>query len=294
MKVRDWLQEATQRLASASLQCADPRLHAQQILESVAGWTTAQVLSRNDDGLDSYLVPKLESFLARRCTGEPFQYILGRESFWKDEFHVGPGVLIPRRETEHVVEFLSGLKIPGARVVELGAGSANIGVSTLREQRGWRWVACEQSPDAFTFARKNIESCLGKDAAVVERVPATLAAGSYTLIPGDFFTIAPQGAPWDAVVSNPPYVATSEIPTLSKEVRKEPTMALDGGADGLDFVRLLAQESRKLLKLGGWLVLEIGSDQKSEGLEIFANLGYEEVRVVNDLAGLPRVLTGHI
>ena len=294
--VGEWLDEATHRIGSADLQCADPRRHAHQILEAVLGWSMAKILARTEEELGSDALGHLEAFLSRRLGGEPFQYILGRESFWKDEFSVGPGVLIPRRETEHVVEFLASLPLTHARVVELGAGSGNIGISTLREKPQWIWFAAEKSAQAFEFARRNSLRLLDARASVLveplEKSKASDLGGTYTLYHGDFFALAPAQGPWDVVVSNPPYVATAEIPTLAKEVRREPALALDGGADGLDFVRRIAQVSQDLLKPGGWLVLEIGSDQRGGGLEILSSLGYEQVNVLADLAGLARVLIG--
>jgi release factor glutamine methyltransferase len=280
MKVADWLNQATQALQAAALECADPRLHARQILEGVTGWTAAQCLTRSEAMLDKDQLAELTRFLARRTAGEPYQYILGREWFWKDVFEVGPGVLIPRRETEHVVSFLAALPLERARVVELGAGTGNIGISVLREKPNWEWFSCEKSEAAAAYASKNSSRLLAGTGA------------RYFLAHADFFDFAPKFAPWDVVVSNPPYVATHEIAGLSREVRHEPPSALDGGMDGLGVVRQLAESSIKLLKSGGWLVLEIGSDQQAKGLEILNNLGYEQVSVIADLAGLPRVLVG--
>lgn len=281
LQIGEWIQSATARLKAGGVSCGDYALHARQIAEHCLNLSTTQILLDSTLALSSESHAQLESFLARRLRGEPLQYIAGREFFWKSEFRVGPGVLIPRRETEHVIEYLCSLPDPVANVVELGAGSGNIGISVVLERPRWIWKAVEKSPLAYSYAAHNAQAILG-------------AAGThgYHLLQGDFFAQVPAVPTFDLLVSNPPYIASAEIATLSKEVQNEPREALDGGPTGLDIVDRLARAGLQCLKPGGRVVLEIGSDQEAAGLEIFRTLGYVQTSVRKDLAGLPRVLVG--
>lgn len=281
LQIGEWIHSATARLKAGGVSCGDYAHHARQIAEHCLHLTAAQILSNQTSALSPQSQAQLESFLSRRLQGEPLQYITGREYFWKSEFRVGPGVLIPRRETEHVIEYLCSLPNPVANVVELGAGSGNIGISLLQERPQWTWKAVEKSPLAHSYAAANAQAILGP--------PGT---HGYQLVQGDFFALVPQVPTFDLLVSNPPYIASAEIDTLSKEVQNEPREALDGGQTGLDFVERLARAGLRCLKPGGRLVLEIGSDQEAAGLEILRTLGYVQPSVLKDLAGLPRVLVG--
>jgi release factor glutamine methyltransferase len=281
MQIGEWIQNATARLKAGGVSCGDYGHHARQIAEHCLHLTAAQILSDQNCELSAQSQAQLESFLSRRLQGEPLQYIAGHEYFWKSQFRVGPGVLIPRRETEHVIEYLCSVPDSVASVVELGAGSGNIGISLLLERPGWSWKAVEKSPLAYSYAADNAHRILGSP-----------GKHGYHLVQGDFFALMPQVPMFDFLVSNPPYIASAEIDTLSKEVQNEPREALDGGPTGLAFLERLARAGLQCLKPGGRVVLEIGSDQEAAGLEIFRTLGYVQTSVLKDLAGLPRVLVG--
>lgn len=278
MKVADYISEGRARLAAAGLECADPQLHMKQILEFVLGWTLSDVVLRSENELSPAEVDKLESFLRRRLTGEPFQYIAGEEWFWKSRFSVGPGVLIPRRETELITEHLLK-RVPqtSAKVAELGPGSGNIGLTMLQEKPDWKWHAFELNPETLPYLKENRRVLLPAEA-------------KYHIHAEDFFTGAPKFAPYDLLVSNPPYVASQDWPTLSKEVRSEPRLALDGGAQGIEILSRLLAEAVSLLKPSGVFVSEIGSDQRELAVEVAARFPFAAIEVLSDYAGLPRVL----
>src|SRR5262249_25882763 len=144
MKIRECILEGKQRLERAGLQCADPLLHMKQIVEFVLGWSSTDLYRHWEEDFPQDARARLEALLERLLRGEAFQYLTGEEWFWESRFRVGPGVLIPRRETELLVETLLADE-PGSkvRVAELGAGSGNIGISVLQERPDWEWHAFE-------------------------------------------------------------------------------------------------------------------------------------------------------
>lgn len=282
MYVREFILHHRARLAQAGLECADPLLHMKQLVEAGLGIDSTRLYLRWESELTPEELAKLEPMVERRLTGEPFQYIVGYEDFWKDRFRVGPGCLIPRRETEVLVERLLAVAPASAcRIAELGPGSGCIGISALREQPEWEWFAYELNPQSLTYLRTNRDALLPPNAA-------------FHIVPGDFFELARKNAPFDWLVSNPPYVASGELPALSREVRHEPSLALDGGASGLETLEKLALEAKRLLKPRGSVLFEIGSDQGTSARVVFEAAGLLDVSVIKDYAGLPRVIQARI
>ena len=232
-------------------------------------------------------------FLHERLKGQPTQYITRTQEFWGRDFHVEKGVLIPRPETEHVIEQALALLVPAramappvsqrvdatdtnlrttTRVLDIGTGSGILAVTLAVETKA-RVCATEISPDALRIARANAAR-LG---AHVDFVRCDLGA-------------AFAAAAFDLVVSNPPYIASAEIDALQREVREwEPRAALDGGPDGLAVFRRLIPDAARLLRPGGWLILEIGATQ-AESVSGLLGPGWRECTVTPDLAGLPRVV----
>lgn len=232
-------------------------------------------------------------FLHERLKGQPTQYITRTQEFWGRDFHVEKGVLIPRPETEHVIEQALALLVPAramappvsqrvdatdtnlrttTRVLDIGTGSGILAVTLAVETKA-RVCATEISPDALRIARANAAR-LG---AHVDFVRCDLGA-------------AFAAAAFDLVVSNPPYIASAEIDALQREVREwEPRAALDGGPDGLAVFRRLIPDAARLLRPGGWLILEIGATQ-AESVSGLLGPGWRECSVTPDLAGLPRVV----
>jgi len=274
VKIRDYIAAGKSRIAAAGLECADPLLHMRQIVAAGMGWSTTQLYLHWEEELTPEAEAKLEALMKRRLTGEPYQYIVGEEWFWRSRFAVGPGVLIPRRETELLVETaLQRLPATALRIAELGPGSGNIGISCLLERPQWEWHGFELNPESLPYLEENLRT-----------------VDSYKLHRGDFFELAKKYGPYDAILSNPPYVKGSEWPGLSKEVRSEPKMALDGGVSGLEIVSRLVRDSVYLLKPGGILALEIGNDQEESSRQLAEGNSFTQVEVLKDYSGHPRLL----
>lgn len=209
-------------------------------------------------------------YLHERMQGKPTQYITKRQEFYGRMFRVVPGVLIPRPETEHLVELVISRTGAGARVLDIGAGSGCIGV-TLALETGARVVSTDISEEALEVARRNAEAL---EAAV-------------GFVQGDLGGAFRPGA-FDVVVSNPPYVPDGDRDGLAREVREwEPGTALFAGADGLDVYRRLIPEAARVLRPGGLLAMEFGFGQAAAMGELLG--GWDAVEIQNDLAGIPRV-----
>ena len=282
MTLAEWAKSVLSKIVASKIQCADPVLHAKQILSHLLGMEMSKVIGAWDDEIESsQLEPALSRFLERRLSGEPFQYITGHEWFWNSRFEVGPGVLIPRRDTEIIVEHTLSLFPANVsiRVAELGPGSGNIGISLLQERPSWHWFAIEKNPESVPYLERN-------------RAQNLPPSAGYFFIVGDFFEEAAKQAPYDLIISNPPYISTEEMKTLPLEVQYEPRLALESGAKGLDTIAQLAQQSLNWLAPGGLLVTEIGAFQEKSVMEIFSHEGYVGPVCIRDYAGLPRVASG--
>ena len=213
--------------------------------------------------------------IARRCERVPLQHITGEQEFMGLPFRVTPDVLIPRQDTEVLVEECLRHLAPGNIFLDLCTGSGCILVSLLHYAKGTFGTGADLSGKALAVAKGNVEAN-GVEARLVQ---------------GDLFE--PVTGTFDLIVSNPPYIASAEIETLAPEVRKhEPRMALDGTADGLFFYRRIVQESPSYLKEGGWLCMEIGYDQGAAVQQLMEARGFVTVSVIKDLAGLDRVVSG--
>ncbi len=250
------MKDAIERLRAAGVD--NPRLDARVLREAAV-----------DDA-------EFQSFIQRRVAREPVAYIAGHKEFWSLDFEVGPGALIPRPETETLIEQLLA-RFPDRAapldILDLGTGTGCLLVTALQEYRHARGTGVDSSAEALGWARRNVEK--------------HHLQGRATLIEGDFAQIA--GA-YDVILSNPPYIRSEDIVALDPEVRRyEPAVALDGGPDGLDAYRALGPVLRSLLKPGGLAFLEIGIGQ---GDAVGPLLGLEIPGIVPDLAGIPRVVIG--
>ena len=213
--------------------------------------------------------------IARRCERVPLQHITGEQEFMGLPFRVTPDVLIPRQDTEVLVEECLRHLAPGNIFLDLCTGSGCILVSLLHYAKGTFGTGADLSGKALSVAKGNVEAN-GVEARLVQ---------------GDLFE--PVTGTFDLIVSNPPYIASAEIETLTPEVREhEPRMALDGTADGLFFYKRIVQESPSYLKEGGWLCMEIGYDQGAAVQQLMEARGFVTVSVIKDLAGLDRVVSG--
>lgn len=259
MTVGEWIADATVRLAGFE----SARLEAQILAAHALGVDRTWVLVHPDHDF-----PDLagEHLLQRRLTGEPLPYILGSKEFYGRRFAVGPGVLIPRPETEHLVEV--ALTLPGTKkVLDIGTGSGCIGLTLKLERPAWEVTLVDISDKALRYAEQNVRD-LG---------------ASVDLRLGDFGEVVKQG--FDLVVSNPPYVA--ETDELGPGVREfEPATALFAEESGLAIYRRLAEEIPKPADV----IVEIGRGQESAVRELFEASGWHWKGTTNDLAGIPRVL----
>lgn len=243
MTIREALRLAEARLEQAGVPDAD--VDAAYLLASVLKEDT---LAMRINGHRELAAPQQAAFDAlcdRRAAREPLQYILGETEFMGLTFHVEPGVLIPRADTEILVEKALAWMKPGARVLDIGTGSGAIAVSLAKLGRQAQVTAVDVSDRALEIARRNAE----RNGAAVEFVKS------------DCFS-ALKGRKYDMIVSNPPYISEDEMRGLMPEVTREPELALFGGADGLDFYRRISREAPEYLNEGGCLLFEIGWLQK--------------------------------
>jgi release factor glutamine methyltransferase len=268
------LQAARARLAATS---RNPRRDAEVLLAHVLRCDQAALLTHPERLLSAVESDQLESFLKRRLASEPMQYITGSQEFFGLLFEVTPAVLIPRPETEHLVETaLEHLGGKAARVVDVGTGSGAIAVSLAQARPQSHVTAVDLSPAALEVARRNAQRH-----GVLDRV---------TFLQSNLL-VALDGADFDMVVSNPPYIAEGEV--LEPQVSDyEPHPALYAGPTGLEVYERLIPEARKVLKPGGWLLLEIGFGQQP-AVEALLR-GWSSVSVVHDLQGIPRVVQAQI
>jgi release factor glutamine methyltransferase len=266
-------EEGARLLAEAGLE--SPRAEARLLYAHALG------VSR-DETISASIAPTTDqsaafaAMIARRAAREPSAYITGRKEFWSMDFAVGPGVLVPRPETETLIEEALRLfpdrRVP-LRIADLGTGTGILLLATLKEFPNATGTGFESSPEAFVWAARNT---------------ASHAPGRADLRPADWS--AAEG-PFDLVLSNPPYIPCSEIAALDPEVsRFEPRAALDGGPDGLSAYRALAELLPRILRPGGSALLEIGAGQDGAMAGLFQGSGLRVTRMVPDLAGIPRAL----
>jgi release factor glutamine methyltransferase len=280
MTLESFVITGKKRIEEAGIECADPMLHMKQILGAAISLDSLQFYSRWQESLSETEIKLATDFLERRLKGEPFQYIVGYEWFWHSRFEVGPGVLIPRRETEHLVEELLKCRPEKKmKVAELGAGSGNIGISVLLERPDWEWNGFEINPESIPYLGKNVGGLLPLDS-------------KYFIHQGNFFELAKELAPFDVCVSNPPYIPASTVKHLSREVQSEPKLALVGGEEGTEILKHLVVASYQFLNPKGLFLTEIGSDQELKILEILNQAGFQSIEVLRDYAGLPRIAKG--
>lgn len=242
--------------------------------------------ARLDDApLSPDTAAKLEALARRRAGREPLQYIAGEWDFLDFTLRVGPGVLCPRADTEVVcetaVELLRQSGDPAPRVADLCAGTGCLGLGIKRFVPGARVTCVEKSPEAFAYLKDNAVTAL-KDRALTVDAVLDDAAVWLAAQPADSL---------DLIVSNPPYLTGEEMAALQPETAREPAMALDGGADGLDFYRLLARAALPRVRPGGWLVFEIGWQQQAAVEAIVREAGWSGVTCRCDYGGNPRAVS---
>lgn len=253
-----------------------PRLDAELLLADLLGVGRAYLYAHPEEEVAAHILQEWQKRLERRARREPLAYILGKAGFYGLEFVVTPDVLVPRPETEVLVE--AALARQPATMADIGTGSGCIAVAVavnLPQAQVW---ATDISEAALRVARENAERH-----GVAERIH---------FVQGDLLQPL-AGMRFDVIASNPPYVAESERLSLQPEVRDwEPPHALFTGSDPLQFHRRLAAEVRFHLHEGGWLMMEVGMGQAEAVATLFEEAGYQQVRILNDLAGIGRVVEG--
>lgn len=267
---------AAARLAEAlALSPREARLEVRILAAAALGVAPVWLIAHADEVPTAAQAARLDALLARRLAGEPVAYILGEREFYGRPFRVGPATLIPRPETEHLVEAALARAPTGARVLDIGTGSGCIAITLKLERPDWSVCAVDLSLEALAVARDNAER---------------LGAGLECLA-SDLFAALP-GRVFDLIVSNPPYIPAADPHLDRGDVRFEPRAALASGPDGLATIRAIVAEAPAHLAAGGWLLLEHGYDQGEAVPALLRGAGYTEVFLERDLAGLARVSGG--
>lgn len=269
MTRRDWIRAAERRLAEAGFDAA--RMESQLLAAAAIGVERSHLLPQMDAPWSD--TSSADELLERRLAGEPLAYLLGVREFFGRPFLVGPGVLVPRHETETVVEVLLRAVPEGARVLDIGTGSGCIAATLALERGDLTVVGIDVSTDALAYALANRDA-LG---------------ASVGLVAGDLATPF-RARSFQAIATNPPYVALDD--PLPRDVAEwEPAGALWAGEDGLAVYRRLSVEAGRVLEPGGVLVAEIGHGQGDAVAGLFGAAGWEVLDTVADLSGVPRAAT---
>ena len=273
------LEYATKRLSTAGVDSA--RLDAELLLAHAANVTREQIFSESIR-VNEALRERFEELVGLRVSRMPLAYIVGRREFYSLQFNLSLEVLIPRPETEAVVEAaLDSLSLrSAAKVLDLGTGSGAIGLAIAANSLNIELTATDVSIKALELARRN-SIRLGLDARVEFRL-------------ADCWEILDKGnllGRYDLIVANPPYIPDAEIASLAPEIRSyEPRLALAGGPDGLNFYRRIAVGAGDHLTHGGAIIVEVGEDQAKEVAAIFRASALDDIAILNDLAGIQRVV----
>lgn len=253
-------------------------LDARLLLEYVCGTNRNDLLVHGDREVTIDLQEQYFNYIHRRQARIPLQHITGVQEFMGLEFAVNEHVLIPRQDTEILVEEVMKDEHDGCRILDMCTGSGCILISLLHYSNWCEGVGVDISVNALEVAGKNAQTILPE-----EKRPTFIESNLFEKVEGTF----------DIIVSNPPYIRTAVIDTLMPEVKDhEPMQALDGDEDGLFFYRRIVEEASKYLNKGGRLYFEIGHDQGSEVSAMLEEAGFKQVRVVKDYAGLDRVVCG--
>jgi release factor glutamine methyltransferase len=247
------------------------------LLCEASGLTRVQLITQGDRALTPDEASRLDDLVARRLRGEPIAYIVGRREFFGLAFRVGPAVLIPRPDTELIVELsLERLPDNAPRLLDMGTGSGAIAVAVAHTRPDADVTALDVSPDALAVAQAN----------------AAANGARVRFLESSWFDALAAAETFDVIASNPPYIAAGDEHLVQGDLRFEPVGALTDHADGLSALRIIIQGSARHLAPGGWLLLEHGYDQAAAVRALLADAGFTDVQSWRDLAGIERVSGG--
>lgn len=274
MTIGEWLRRASEELTDSG--CPDPQIDARWIAEDTLGLTRTELHFEAERAIDPAVLEKLDERLRLRAQGEPVQYILKSAYFMGLQFYVDNRVLIPRQDTETLVEsvIVALHQLSNPDVLDMCAGSGAIGLSVKTLIPSANVTLTDLSRDALDVVRKNAHD-LNVDVEIRQ---------------GDLLKAVGKDK-FDLIVSNPPYIPHADMAELQREVRREPVLALDGGNDGLDLYRRIAADAAAHLNPGGFIYLEVGIGEAEPVLDLITNnIECAQAGVYNDLNGIPRVV----
>jgi release factor glutamine methyltransferase len=278
MQLKQALNNAIEYLTSRDV--GSPRMNAELLLMFIVGCDRAHIYAHPERELTADEESRYTDVINQRARGVPSQYIVGHQEFWGLDFIVNPSVLIPRPETEHLIETVLELSKTYAapsgklKIIDVGTGSGAIAIALAKEFPAAEIHACDISAEALEVARANAAR-LGFDRVQFHQ--------------SDVLADIPRDSTFDFVVSNPPYVALSEEDKVQDVVKKfEPRVAVFAGTHGLDIIRRLIPQSREALRPGGWLLMEVGYSMSDAVMQLLTD--WDEVHSVPDLKGIPRVI----
>lgn len=275
MKYRELLKEGMEELKKAGI--TDAQIDAEYLLEYVSGMNRASYLMCMMEQAPEDVTERYRKFIKMRAMHEPLQYITGEQEFMGLSFAVSPEVLIPRQDTESLVEETLSVLKDGDLILDMCTGSGCILISLLHEKKTCQGMGVDVAATSIALAREN---------AVHNQVEAEwLVSDLFTEVKGEF----------DVIVSNPPYIVTRDLEELMPEVIcHEPKRALDGHEDGLYFYRKIIEQAPLYLKPGGRLLFEIGYDQGESVPDLLAQAGFCDIAVIKDYAGNDRVVRARL
>lgn len=273
------LDAAVRRARQSVIEAGGDAGDADHLMAHVVGRNTAWLFAHGDEMLDAGTLARFDALVARRVAGEPVAYLTGRRGFWTMDLAVSPATLVPRVDTERLVELVLERLPPagGARVLDLGTGSGAIALAIALERPAAHVVATDASEQALEVARGNA---------------ARLGLGNIAFRCGDWYGAIDAGTTFGLIASNPPYIADDDPHLERGDLRHEPRSALASGRDGLDDIRTIVAGAGRHLVPGGWLLLEHGWTQGAAVRALLAEAGFSEVATERDLEGRDRVTLG--